>query len=673
MIPDKLLTTIGKCMKERLYKFIQFTLFLALASLMQACGGSADDSTNYTISANTTSISFANEILKVSDDTYKVDITYNGNGLLVGYAPSSRPVSWLKFRTENLTATSATLFIDVVNVDNIVPNLYDTKVRLSTGDAAKTNLVHHDIDVSLLIWQLTTDKDVISFGGTYGESSIPAQNLSITSESNEWIVTSDVDWLSFDINEGTGDAIIAISPDLSSFTAAQLFEGNVTLTEKTTGDSKVIPVRLGLDPHYLYSHQSAISFTKLANIDATSKTLTISSNSPTAINWQASTDAQWLTLTKAENSSELSVTINTEVDVTDAQNNATITVSALNNDNIIDESVMKETIYVSYYQSTEVSENKVVSDVIVNTDAMVSSPMLPHLYVGEKNLLKIYHQYTAELISTTVISPDETLLEQLIMHPDGNFILAKAVETMTNEDGTTETVTHRYRINLNDLSFSLLEEATIEYEPVQFISFSGRHFVVTQLLEYADENLKRVFWDTDDLYFASLIDQSTISEALYALDNTDASFRRYTAKVNDFIDESIIIEQTHQYRPALLAEDQGIVNFIVDNKEAGIYAISPTSEWISFDGETFTDNGLLPQAENSTSLTLTKSHNNRAFYARFDPTKGFVVDIYNQQQTLINTIVTLGQRPSNIFISNDDRRLIISAKISNQIELINID
>lgn len=658
------------------FKNSHLSLFLFVAiSLLQSCGGASNKTPTYAITADISTTNFSNEFLQISDDTQSVNVTFEGDGLLIGFAPDVQPVSWLRFRTENVTNNSATIFIEVINAENVIPDLYKTKLRISTGDATNANLVHHDIDVSLLVWQLITDKTIVSFRGTFGDVSIDTQTLAISSEANNWTAESDVDWLALDVTSGTGDGVITITPNLANLNNAQLYQGSITLTETTTGDSKKVPVEIGLDRHYLYSNQATISFSKLANISATSKTLIIATNSPssTEINWQATSNVEWLSLTKSTNSNELVVSIKPEVSFTQAQNNALITIAALDSENNIDESVINEVINVSYYQSNEKSENKILSNVITNSNSVINSTYLPHLYIGENNQLKIYHQYTAELIATIDVSPINTKLEQLIVHPDGQFLLAKADETITNEDETTSILTHRYRINLSDYSITTIDNTTIEFEPLKWVTFSGRNFIVTQTLEYADENLQRQFWNRDNAYFTNQVDQALNTEAFYALDLSDSSFKRYQAKVNDFTTESIVVVQTHQYRPELLAENQVVSSFVVDDKESGIYAISPTSEWISFDGTVFTDNGLLAQDENSVTLALTKSKNNRALYARFIQTSGFIIDIYNEQQVLTNSVNTQGEQPRDITLSQDDKRLIINARNAEQIEIINLE
>ena len=65
--------------------------------------------------------------------------------------------------------------------------------------------------VSLLIWQLTTDKKTLSFRATLGDQAISEQSLSLTNANNTWTAATDVDWLTIDVTEGIGDQIINVS------------------------------------------------------------------------------------------------------------------------------------------------------------------------------------------------------------------------------------------------------------------------------------------------------------------------------------------------------------------------------------------------------------------------------------------------------------------------------
>ena len=659
----------GNGMKECINNLYQCILFCLFTAMLSACGGGSDDeSTLYSISANTSEISFSNEFLQESQDSFKVEVTFKGNGLLVGFAPGSQAVGWLNYRTENVTNSSATLYIDVVNADIIQANTYNTKLRLSTGDVDDVTLVHHDIDVSLLVWQLTTDKTSLSFRGTLGDSTIAKQSLTLTSENNQWTAETDVDWLNIDVSEGLGDQIIEVSTDISQLTSSQLYQGHITLTEVTSGDTKQVPVELGLDNIYVFSSQPALLLSKTANTQANNKTILINTNSPLPVPWQASTNVNWLTLTQLPESNLLQVSINESIELSEALHQAEITIKAVNNDLVI-----SDIIPVSYYFSTEVTENKIISNVTVNNKGLINSPDRPYVYAAINNELRIYHQYTGALVDTIAVSPTDSLLEQLIIHPKGHTLLAKAEVTIVNADQSITTVVERYKINLIDHTITELTEVTTEYEPLQYLSFSGRHFVVSETLEFSDDNLKRLFWQQDGAFFLNSLNQAKNTGALYVLDPNAGVFKRYITHINDFTVDTVVSELSHEYRPELLAEEDIIRHFIVDDNEAGIYAISPTSEWISFDGETFTDNGLLEQVTDATTLSIAKSHNNRAHYLRFDPSVGFTVSVYNEQQKLNSTIATQGQQPIAIELSADDKRLTINAANAQQIELISIE
>jgi hypothetical protein len=661
MLLDNQQNKTGICMKVCFKNFSQFFTIICVTLLLSACGG--DKEKNYTINANVSTISFSNEIITEFDHSIAVNVTFNGDGLLVGYAPDSDPVGWLEFRTEDLTATSATIHIDLTQADQINIGQYLTKLRLSTGKLSDSGatLVHHDIDVSLFI------SERISFRGTFGDTIIPNQTIDIASENNDWQLTSDVDWISFNVTSGTGNATITLIPDISNFTSAQLASGNIILTETTTGHTRLIPVEVGLDNQYLYASQSSLAFTSTLNVSALEHTIKVKTNSAVAINWQATSSATWLTLTKLDDD-YLTVVVDLNAASEDELSASEITISAVDNDVVIG-----STLPVSLFKSADETQTQVITDITVNDGTMIAAPNMPYFYVGSANELQVYQQYTGELLTSLTVAPENTLLEQFIVHPNGSKLLAKAIETIINEDETTTEVVHRYDISLSDYSYTEITDPTIDFEPSRYVQLSGRDYVVTQALEFADDNLQLLFREPNLTSLAFNIDQANETGALYTLDSSTTPIKRYTAKINDFTQDEIIATLSHEYRPELLAEDDRVSDFVVNNDESTIYAISPTSEHISFDGTVFTDNGLLPQTEGVITIAVDKSKNNFAHYVRFDAAIGFLVNVYNEQAELTSTFNTSGQQPTSIGISADDKRLLVNATNSTQIEMITLE
>lgn len=645
-------------MKEQ-FKTIRLIGVILLSSLLlQACGGSSDKTPVFTISTDVTSVAFTNEFLQEETNSIAVNVNFDGDGLLVGFAPNTTPVGWLNYRVESVTATSAIVHIDVVNANQIAANLYGTTLRLSSGDSTSTNLAHQDINVSLLVWQTLT------FDDTYGTTDIASKTLNISSTADNLTITSSVPWLTVESSFADGTTTINMTPDVSSLTSSGLFTGAVQITSPL--GTTEFPVELSLDNIYLFTEKANLSFVETANILNKEKTLRVNSNSILPWGWTASTDQPWLTLTPNYDTNELKVTVDSSSIANNTTSLAQITIASDANTVAI-----SDIIKVSFYKSDIATKNDSIA-VATGNNAIATDPLLPIYYVAVDNELRRYHLYTNELLSTTIISPEGSSLEQLIPHPEKNLLLAKADEVVVIDENTSETITHRYKINTEDLSFIKLESTDIVNEPVKFLQIDGRTFAVTSALEFATEDLIRVGFDSANAFFARNFNVASQTQALFALDATNGEIKRLTAKVNDFGSNPITTEISHSYRPTLLGDNEQMVDLFVSANEENIYTISPSSEWISFDGTTFTDNGLLKTNEDIVNLALTHSDNDRPHYARFDPESGFKIDVYDESRAIAASIALGSVQPSSLMLSNDNNRAIINSTRGEAIDIISL-
>lgn len=655
-------------MKEYMIKRYQTISLIITIMLLQACGGSStnDTANKYQINADNSNVSFSSEVLQVSEETIQIKVTFQGNGLLLGFAPNIQPAAWLEYRTENVTSNTATIHIDVTNAELLPPDTYTTTLRLSTGDVSNINLVHHDIDISLLIWQLSTDTNLISFAGTLGDETISAQSFNIISELNEWTATSDVNWLTLDVNSGTGSDNITVTPDITSFSNSGLNQANIILTETSSGDTKLLPVELGLDNIYLYADNESIAFTSTNNINNTQQIININSNAPSQVNWQANNDAEWLAITKTNN--QLTLTVDENLLIDNQLVTTAITISAVDNSAII-----AETIKVSFYKNDSDIVDQIIPNTLVNSNALINSPTLPYVYIGVENELRVYHQYTGELLHNVAIAPEGELLEQLIVHPNGNMLLAKTDDVITSSDGSTRTDTTRYQVNLTDLTFTELTNTDIAFEPLNFIRLHGRYFVVTQALEYADENLITQLVNTDEPFATNFIDVAQQTNSLFAIDNNSNSIKRFNFVINDFVNEKLSSTQTHDYQPTLNVNNAPIQALSVSNNGSNIYIINETSEWLSFDGIDFTDNGLVNSNDTTSTLALVSDNKGVAYFTSFNADTGFFINSYSGSELTASTPITSNNQPESISISSDSNRAIISSGIINSNNFDNVE
>ena len=644
-------------------KNMRLILVILFSSLfLQACGGSSEKLPTFTVSSSVSSVAFTNEFLQEENHTIAVDVTFDGNGLLLGFAPTAQPVSWLNYRIENLTDTSATIHIDVVNAHLLNTNLYGTTLRLSSGDTTTTNFAHADINVSLLLWQALT------FDDTFGVESIAAKTIDISSSADDITVTSSVPWLNVEKAFLDGITTVTATPNVSDFTEPGFHPAKISITSPL--GTTEYPVELSLDNIHLFADRATVALAQTGNINNSQTTLNINSNSILPWSWLATTEATWLTLTPNAENNQLTITADSSTLANNTTTTAEITLSG-------DEqtTAMAETIHVSFYKSDLASENNTL-DIVANTDGVVTNPLLPQYYVATSNELRSYHLYTNELVSTTVIAPVDTKLEQLIIHPEASIMLAKAVETIVIDENTSETITRRYKIDLNDMSFVELADINITSEPVKFIRIDSRYYVATRILEFADENLMRVGFDAPNAFLAKAFNVAEKNQTLFALDistsNDLMSIKRIEVKVNDFGRNPISTKISHSYRPELLGKNEQINDFYVTADEKNIYAISPTSEWISFDGTTFTDNGVLNSDDTITNLALTHTTNDRPHFVRFDPEAGFKVDVYNEQQAIVSSINLSSNLPNKMLIANGDSRAVITSSNADNISVINL-
>ena len=130
-------------MKEQMRHLYKIMLVITTI-MLSACGGSGDK-TVFSISADVSQASFSNEFLQESTSTIAIEVDFIGDGLLVGFAPENAPVPWLEYRAENVTDTSATIFLDVINAQFLLAGTYTTVIRLATSNEDASKFASHDI------------------------------------------------------------------------------------------------------------------------------------------------------------------------------------------------------------------------------------------------------------------------------------------------------------------------------------------------------------------------------------------------------------------------------------------------------------------------------------------------------------------------------------------------
>jgi len=573
-----------------MYALKKYVLFIISFLFLQACsGGGGDDTTSgggsvtppsssNSISLDKSSAHFTNGFQRAPTGTVEVNVTFSGysaDDIQLSYASGSTPVDWLDFSESNKTSTSRTIIMDVIDSDDYLPNLYTTTLRVSAGSGA--DLVFEDIDISMLVTQ------DVRFTGVIGDTDIsPLASTIMTNTSDTWTVSDDAAWASTELTVNSG-AITLTTTTIPEELTANSLTGTATLTNERTEETYTIPLEVGLENIYLFADQTILSFVSTANVSNTASTITIANNAGKSVAWEPTADVDWLTFTIIDDNT-LTITADvTKVSPNDLSN-ANVTIAATTEAN-----TNSDIIPVSFFHSgTEIVPFDIdTSGLDINTNAVFVYPTGPYIYAGVENNILKYNQYTGELLETIEVAPAGNVLTNFVIHPKGTTLLAQTNDT------TTPFAVHRYKIDLeNDTSYEL-NNSEITSDPTAFTTIAGRYFVVTEALEFANDDLELINNTSHIPFTPSHISIAKDTNTVYAINDADSTINRFSLSVNDATEDKVSILLTASYHPSSLPVDGVISDLAVTSDESNIYIVSDTSEWISFNGQTFTDNGLL--------------------------------------------------------------------------------
>lgn len=179
-----------------------------------------------------------------------------------------------------------------------------------------------------------TSPTSLSFTAQQGSSNPAAQTLTISNIGGgilSWTASDSAAWMSLSSSAGTGAGSVSVSVTTGALTAGS-YSGTVMLS--ATGASPVIvPVSFTVTTApvapAIGASPTSFSFTAQAGSNPATQTLTISNTGGGTLNWTASDNAAWLTLSTASGTGNgpTTLTVNTAT-LTAGSYNALITLSA---------------------------------------------------------------------------------------------------------------------------------------------------------------------------------------------------------------------------------------------------------------------------------------------------------------------------------------------------------
>ena len=299
-----------------------------------------------------------------------------------------------------------------------------------------------------------------------------------------------------------------------------------------------------------------------------------------------------------------------------------------------------------------------VESISVNTSGLVLDPMRPYVYIASGDKINTYHVISGALVNTTSSPLVDVELTNLVIHPDGSMLLASNSETYLDEDEVEQTRVNHYQFDLSNYQFNQInsENITVEYRPIMIKIVAGAPVVVTQTLEYANLNLVRQYWDQENAYFTSTIAHANSADIVMAYKQSTTSLERYALDYNAYASEMVSVINIPGYINTAFAN---LSSFVLNHQGNTIYSANSTSEWASFDGTTYTDNGLLHANTNVQTINTTSDTDDNSYFYRFDQTQGMVLTKYNAAQVELWSELIIAESPKQHYFLPDYQRVII--------------
>lgn len=361
----------------------------------------------------------------------------------VNGAPISAQSLWVDLdngMTSNWTATSSAKWMRVgapsggtpasvsVQPDPSIASLpsgtYSADIVLSSGSVSTSKTIAASLN--LIKANFSASTATLNFGGTRGREWTGSNTLtfSLNTDTNVWPykVTQVPDWLAPSITSGVvGQA--GTSLDLASvpkYIKPGTTSSQLTITAQVNGDEVKLPVttNVNADQRRLLASEWGIAFNDSPAGSILQRTIDIRDNFEQGLQWTASSDVPWLTVTSSgdtSKASQIALKANSTMLPLDAVSYANVTVKSATTG--VDPAIIRVAVWRSANALT-----KILSVPAYNYKNFISDPIRPYIY-ALRGSIDIYNVHTGKLVAT-LDGPNGLNLEYLAVSTDGSKLFA---------------------------------------------------------------------------------------------------------------------------------------------------------------------------------------------------------------------------------------------------------
>lgn len=342
--------------------YLKVIAMLSLAVFIGACSGgggsgnsSSRNSNSLTLSASSIDMrgyvyEDVNEFDRRNIDAF-ITANYQGAGVIAGFVPGEEAAQeWLNIEVDQETPGRVRYRLNVYGWGINPFTNYSTTLRFVTGDLDGGNLVIRDVPLTFKVGRyFYLNQQTVDMRKVQGAALGIEEKLMLFASDSHWSIENKPEWVTLSAENGIGST----SLDFSCNNQADIIEGrangvvivrdtSVEVEHRINVSCKTIPVSVSLSDY-------GIALTQLADASALSSTVDVRFSGDVEGVWSASSDQEWLIVTRTGDSrTPLEVSANSD-DLADGQMHyASITVSS-------ELAPQAEIIRVGLYKNTSVS------------------------------------------------------------------------------------------------------------------------------------------------------------------------------------------------------------------------------------------------------------------------------------------------------------------------------
>lgn len=410
---------------------------ILMTALVVACGGGgggnsgggSGNSAQYSITLSQSSLELSAAYEPWGYISQDIDVTYRGDGVIVGTPPGTMLPSWLSISDGVPTGSGRARFSVAANTYGLSLGTYRTTLRFITGSEDGKNIVYKDISIVLTIQdKISVDQQEIYLNQLSPTEISANASFSINTISQQlgWNIKSNADWLSFSSTSGNGSRLINAAVNSSALPAG-IYTAEVTVVAANQTEAN-ISVTLNVEPRNVYAQRRAIALAATENTTRLiGSIIMVDLGGFSQPGWQVEPSEDWLSVDHIDGN-----VINIIADPTgldDGVHYARINVSST-----IENIESAENINVALFKAGDASAEGRIFQINTNLDYYGSDivtavdPLRPYLYLFDITMgIRRANVHTGE-VDSPFPAVDGHYFSSMTVSSDGKILYAHTTD-----------------------------------------------------------------------------------------------------------------------------------------------------------------------------------------------------------------------------------------------------